>query len=96
MIRAGVCGWCRAQDEVVDGVSTLEVQRTFYQPPKVSTAERWRTKADEVPGDFAFTVEVWQLVTHPPSSPTYSQTSEEIEDAHRFSERARDDGLEVV
>jgi len=45
-----------------------EVQKTFYNPPKVETAEKWRMQA---PPDFEFTVKAWQVITHPPSSPTY-------------------------
>jgi len=46
----------------------VEVQRTFYQPPQLDTVLRWR---QEAPPDFEFTVKAWQLITHPPSSPTY-------------------------
>lgn len=58
MIRAGVCGWCRAQDEDLDEL--VDVCRG--------------------------TDEAWVLFNN------HSM----FEDAHRFRERARDDGLEVV
>jgi uncharacterized protein YecE (DUF72 family) len=45
-----------------------EVQKTFYNPPKIETIEKWRKKAPE---DFEFTIKAWQVITHPPSSPTY-------------------------
>lgn len=79
-VRVGVAGWCRAQDEVVEGVNLLEVQKTFYQPPKPSTAKRWRDKAPDV---FRFTVKAWQLVTHPASSPTYNRTTRELSEDQR-------------
>jgi len=46
----------------------VEIQQTFYKPPKPETAKRWR---DEAPSDFEFTLKAWQLITHEPSSPTY-------------------------
>jgi uncharacterized protein YecE (DUF72 family) len=44
------------------------VQQTFYQPPLVTTGERWK---EEAPPSFEFTMKAWQLITHEPSSPTY-------------------------
>lgn len=46
----------------------LEVQQTFYQPPRLETASRWR---QEAPQAFQFTLKAWQLITHPAQSPTY-------------------------
>lgn len=46
----------------------MEVQQTFYKPPQLVTAQRWR---EEAPASFCFTVKAWQLITHEPSSPTY-------------------------
>ena len=46
----------------------VEVQQTFYKPPQMETAVRWR---QEAPSDFEFAIKAWQLITHPPSSPTY-------------------------
>jgi uncharacterized protein YecE (DUF72 family) len=65
-IRVGICGWKRAQDEVLEAGDLVEVQRTFYQPPRVETAQRWRGKAHE---GFVSTTKAWQTVTHPASSP---------------------------
>lgn len=48
--------------------SLVEVQQTFYQPPRLATLKRWR---DEAPRGFEFTLKAWQLITHEPSSPTY-------------------------
>jgi len=53
----------------------VEVQQTFYQPPQVATAARWRMEAPE---DFEFIVKAWQLITHRPSSPTYRRLKEPI------------------
>ena len=46
----------------------VEVQQTFYQPPRVSTLENWRTL---VPPGFEFTLKAWQLITHTAKSPTF-------------------------
>ena len=74
-IRVGCCGFAAGRREYYARLSVVEVQQTFHQPPKPSTVERWRAEA---PGDFAFTVKAWQLVTHEPSSPTYRRLSQPI------------------
>jgi uncharacterized protein YecE (DUF72 family) len=58
----------------------VEVQQTFYNPPSVDTALRWRKEA---PPDFEFTVKAWQLITHPPSSPTYRRLGWEVPQSER-------------
>jgi uncharacterized protein YecE (DUF72 family) len=47
---------------------TIELQTTFYQPPAIPVARRWRSLA---PAGFHFCMKAWQLITHSPSSPTY-------------------------
>ncbi|MDQ6700739.1 MAG: DUF72 domain-containing protein [Acidobacteriota bacterium] len=46
----------------------VEVQSTFYEPPSVALATKWRADA---PVAFQFCVKAWQLITHRSSSPTY-------------------------
>lgn len=84
--RVGTCGFAEAQDTIFSDFSILEVQKTFYQPPQVETARKWRQKA---PDDFVFTVKAWQLITHESSSPTYrrlreSLSEEELDRCGRF------------
>lgn len=79
-VRIGTCGFAEAQDVIFSDFSILEVQKTFYQPPQVKTAERWRRKA---PDDFVFTVKAWQLITHESSSPTYRRLRESLSDEER-------------
>lgn len=79
-IRIGTCGFAEVQDKLFSDFSLLEVQKTFYQPPKVETAERWRRKA---PSDFVFTLKAWQLITHESSSPTYRRLTESLSDEER-------------
>ena len=64
----GCCGWTEAQARYVTDFPTIELQTTFYQPPAIGVAKRWKTVA---PADFRFCMKAWQLITHTPSSPTY-------------------------
>jgi len=73
----GTCGFAQSQARLFRDFDILEVQHTFYQPPKVTTAERWRQKA---PRGFVFTLKAWQLVTHDASSPTYRRLKEKLSD----------------
>jgi uncharacterized protein YecE (DUF72 family) len=61
-----------AQDAYFEMFDTIEIQKTFYQPPRPSTAERWRRKA---PDGFTSTLKAWQCITHYPSSPTYRRAN---------------------
>jgi uncharacterized protein YecE (DUF72 family) len=76
--RIGTCGFADAQDKMFEVFSILEVQKSFYQPPKVETARRWRQRA---PADFMFTVKAWQLITHEATSPAYRCLNESLSDA---------------
>ncbi len=71
----GLCGFAERQARVFADFDALEVQHTFYQPPRVATAERWRADA---PPAFRFTVKAWQLCTHEPRSPTYRRLREDV------------------
>src|SRR3954453_4304095 len=85
-VRIGLCGFSMAFDEYVREFPVVEVQQTFYEPPRDATMRRWRAEAPE---DFEFTVKAWQLVTPPTSSPTYRRlrrplTGQERVDAGSF------------
>ncbi|HSB81663.1 MAG TPA: DUF72 domain-containing protein [Candidatus Methylomirabilis sp.] len=61
----------------------VEIQQTFYNLPRIQTAERWRQEAlaARPPGGrepFEFSLKVWQLITHEPSSPTYRRLRKPI------------------
>ena len=71
MIIVGCCGFCTSMDNYFRKYKAIEVQKTFYKPPRVETAKRWREKALAINPDFEFTIKAWQVITHPPSSPTY-------------------------
>ena len=57
-----------AFEDYVREYRLVEVQQTFYEPPREATMRRWRAEA---PNDFEFTIKAWQLITHDGSSPTY-------------------------
>lgn len=67
-VRVGCCGFPMAQARYFQRFDTVEVQQTFYDPPRLATLERWRAAA---PSGFAFTVKAWQVITHEATSPTY-------------------------
>jgi uncharacterized protein YecE (DUF72 family) len=67
-VLVGCCGFPKKLSEYAAILPVVEVQQTFYKPPKVETALRWR---QTVPPSFQFTLKAWQLITHPPTSPTY-------------------------
>src|SRR6187200_3158013 len=58
----------RAQAPYVTDYRAFELQTTFYQPPEVAVAKRWKSQA---PCEFRCCMKAWQLITHAPSSPTY-------------------------
>ncbi len=64
----GCCGFSTARSTYFERLPAVEVQQTFYQPPRVKTLEGWRAEA---PPGFVFAVKAWQLITHTASSPTY-------------------------
>lgn len=67
-VKVGCCGFPLPKDQYARCFSVAEVQQTFYEPPRLSTLERWRTL---VPADFEFTLKAWQLITHTDRSPTF-------------------------
>lgn len=68
MIKIGCCGFPKGMRHYFSRFKLVEVQQTFYKPPQVATALRWREQAAP---DFEFAIKAWQLITHPCSSPTY-------------------------
>jgi uncharacterized protein YecE (DUF72 family) len=58
----------------------VEVQQTFYQPPRDETMRGWLAAT---PAGFEFTLKAWQLVTHPGASPTYRRTTRPLSERER-------------
>ncbi len=76
----GCCGWSVARARYVSQFRTIELQSTFYEPPALDLAEKWRR---DVPRDFRFCLKAWQLITHSPSSPTYRKLKTPLSEATR-------------
>jgi uncharacterized protein YecE (DUF72 family) len=53
----------------------VEIQQTFYLPPRSETLRRWRAEA---PPGFEFALKAWKLITHRPTSPTYRRLRKPI------------------
>ena len=79
-IQIGTCGFNGSKAGYVQQFSCVEVQHTFYQPPQLTTLERWR---NDVPDDFEFTLKAWQLITHSARSPTYKRLSKKLTESER-------------
>ena len=67
-VRLGLCGFTIGAGEYVRRYRVVEVQQTFYEPPRDFVMLRWRRQA---PPGFEFTLKAWQLITHDAASPTY-------------------------
>lgn len=68
IIKVGVCGVPYAISRLTKDVDVIEIQKTFYKLPKLETASSWREKVKRL---AELTLKAPQLVTHPPTSPTY-------------------------
>jgi uncharacterized protein YecE (DUF72 family) len=75
MIEVGCCGYPVSRRKYFSKFRMVEIQTTFYHPPRLEVAERWRLEA---PKRFEFTVKAWQLITHSPKSPTYRKAKLDI------------------
>ena len=67
-IAVGCCGFSTSRAAYLERFGVVEVQQTFYQPPRIVTLEGWRR---DMPAPFEFTLKAWQLITHEAKSPTY-------------------------
>lgn len=76
----GCCGWSEAQARYVADFPTIELQTTFYQPPAIAVAKRWKSLAG---AEFRFCMKAWQLITHTPASPTYRRLTSPVSPQER-------------
>lgn len=79
-LQIGTCGLSGSKAAYAEQFSSVEIQLTFYQPPRLATLEKWR---NEVPVDFEFVLKAWQLITHPAKSPTYKRLKRTLSEAER-------------
>jgi uncharacterized protein YecE (DUF72 family) len=71
----GCCGWSEAKPKYFANFPTVELQSTFYEPPPLALASKWRALA---PRSFQFCLKAWQLITHTPASPTYRKLKSKL------------------
>jgi uncharacterized protein YecE (DUF72 family) len=74
-VRVGLCGFSMAMDDYALHFPVVEIQQTFYEPPRHELLEKWRAVT---PPDLEYTMKVWQLVTHAAGSPTYRRMKQPL------------------
>lgn len=79
-VRVGLCGFTIGAAEYARRYRVVEVQQTFYDPPRESTIEGWRAR---MPEGFEFTLKAWQLITHLSTSRTYRRLRRPLDDRMR-------------
>jgi len=67
-VRVGLCGFTMAMEDYPLHFPVVEIQNTFYEPPRNDVLLRW---VAVTPSSLEYTIKVWQLVTHARGSPTY-------------------------
>lgn len=80
MAKIGTCGFGLVQADYARIFKCVEVQHTFYQPPQLTTLERWRKR---MPPEFEFGLTAWQLITHDAKSPTYRRLKRKLSDTEK-------------
>ena len=68
IIRIGLCGFTMPMKDYARHFPVVEVQSTFYEPPRDTVVMKWPTGGTP---PLEYTIKVWQLVTHAANSPTY-------------------------
>src|SRR5688500_560982 len=56
-MKLGMCGFTIGAAAYFRQFKVVEVQQTFYDPPSLSTLEKWRQEAQP---SFEFTMKAWQ------------------------------------
>ena len=68
MVKVGLCGFTIGAKSYARRFPVVEVQQTFYDPPRRETLRAWRARAA---GPLEFTMKAWQAITHDADSRTY-------------------------
>lgn len=76
-LKVGCSGFGIAQKGYVTTFPTVEVQHTFYEPPKLKTLQKWKA---ESPSNLEFVIKAWQLITHTAKSPTFRRLKTPLSD----------------
>ncbi|MEP6509510.1 MAG: DUF72 domain-containing protein, partial [Gemmatimonadales bacterium] len=87
-LKLGMCGFTVGAAAYFKQFRVVEIQHTFYDPPQLSTLEKWRAQA---PADFEFTMKAWQVITHIGTSSTYRR----LKRAFNKEQRAEAGGFRV-
>lgn len=74
-VRVGLCGFTIGAAEYARRYRVVEVQQTFYDPPRETFIARWRA---QMPDAFEFTLKAWQLITHRATSRTYGRLRRDL------------------
>jgi len=88
LVKVGCCGFPMARAEYYRRFPVVEIQQTFYNLPRLKTAEKWRREVKLRRGragqaDFEFSMKAWQLITHDPTSPTYRRLRKAIPEGEK-------------
>jgi uncharacterized protein YecE (DUF72 family) len=75
MIQVGCCGWPVGREEYFKRLSTIEIDATFFNMPRLATIAGWRAEA---PAGFVFSLRALQLITHTAASPTYKRLTAKL------------------
>ncbi len=78
--RIGTSGFGIARAKYAQLFSCVEIQHTFYQPPRISTLARWR---ENTAPNFEFVLKAWQLITHDGKSPTYRRLKKKLSEREK-------------
>jgi uncharacterized protein YecE (DUF72 family) len=62
--------------------AAVELQDTFYEPPSLALAIKWR---GITPPSFHFCLKAWQLIAHTPANPTYRRLKSKLSPADKDS-----------
>ena len=68
IVRVGLCGFTMSMKDYARHFPVVEVQSTFYEPPRDAVIKKWPSGTTP---PLEYTTKVWQLVTHSATSPTY-------------------------
>jgi uncharacterized protein YecE (DUF72 family) len=79
-VKVGLCGYTISAAAYFKQFPVVEVQQTFYDPPQLTTLEKWRSMA---PAAFEFTMKAWQVITHFGTSSTYRRLKRPFSDRER-------------
>ncbi|MDT4966701.1 MAG: hypothetical protein QOJ64_1438 [Acidobacteriota bacterium] len=78
VVRVGLCGFTMSMREYALHFPVVEVQSTFYEPPRDAVIMKWPTGTTP---PLEYTMKVWQLVTHSAQSPTYRRMKRALDPA---------------